>query len=208
VPVTPYAQLIHRSCGHRGAYGTRGAVEQHHRKLGGQGQHGWRVRAMPADEYRAAQAAGPGERCPACTGPAQGPAAAPADPMNDEAMLAAVDLVRRSGARNVDVGYLHEGRPVAEADWYAHAQYRGARITSEHHVGPVEALEGLAERVLTGAKCGGCGGLVALRDDGAYAFDVILADGTSWTTEQAAAAGLCHWRRVGARWRMGCEETP
>lgn len=128
------------------------------------------------------------------------------DGIDDDALVAAVDLVGRAGAHQFEVGYLNDGVPVAEADWYAHAQYQGRRIIVEHHTGPVEAAEALALRVLTGAKCGHCGALVALNDDGAFAFDSAeMADGTRWTAEEAAAAGQCRWRRVGRRWVRGCD---
>ncbi|WP_433225501.1 hypothetical protein [Actinomadura formosensis] len=125
---------------------------------------------------------------------------------DDDALLAAVDLVGRTGATNFQIGYLHDGVPADQAGWYAHAQYRGARITAEDHRHPVEAAEALARRLLDGAKCAHCGGLVALSDDGAMAYNTRLVDGTRWTVEQATAAGLCHWRRVGPRWERGCEQ--
>ncbi|MCK2214266.1 hypothetical protein MF672_010755 [Actinomadura sp. ATCC 31491] len=125
--------------------------------------------------------------------------------MDDDALKAAVDLVGRTGATGFEIGYLRDGVPVEEAGWYAHAQYRGARITSEEHRGPIEAVEALARKLLTGAKCTHCKKLVALSDDGAIAYNGLLADGTRWTVEQARAAGQCRWRRIGPRWVRGCE---
>lgn len=126
--------------------------------------------------------------------------------IDQDALVAAIDLVGRAGAGQFQVGYLHDDVPVAAADWYAHAQYKGRRIIVEHHVGPVEAAEALAVRILTGAKCAGCQSLVALNDDGAFACDdAEMADGTRWTAEEAAAAGQCRWRRVGRRWVRGCD---
>jgi hypothetical protein len=123
---------------------------------------------------------------------------------DQEILIACVDLVGRSGARDMEIGYLHDNVPQAEAGWWAHAQYRGARIAVEDQPGPTQAAQALAEKILTGAKCA-CGRLVALHPDGAVAFDeTTLADGTRWTIEQAAAAGQCRWRRVGSRWEMGC----
>lgn len=121
-------------------------------------------------------------------------------------MTATADLVGRSGARNLEIGYLHEDVPVEEAGWYAHARYQGARIIAEDHRGPVEALEALARRILTGAKCTHCGGLVALSDDGAYYMGDTLADGSRWSRRQARSAGLCRWRRMGPKWVRGCEK--
>jgi hypothetical protein len=126
--------------------------------------------------------------------------------LDEDAGIAAVDLVGRSGARQIEVGYLHDNVPTEQAGWYAHAQYRGVRITEEDHRGPVEAVEALARRILTGARCAHCGGLVALSDDGAIAYpNARMADGTVWTEQQIRAAGQCRWTRETRRWKRGCE---
>lgn len=121
----------------------------------------------------------------------------------DAIITAAADLVERSGATDFEIGHLHDDVPVAEAGWYATAVFRGAKITEEGG-GPTEAAEALAIRLLTGAKCR-CGRLVALAPGGAMAFNATMADGTTWTVEEARAAGQCRWRRVGERWQRGCE---
>lgn len=87
----------------------------------------------------------------------------------EDAIVAAVDLVGRTGARGLEFGYLDDPVP-GRIDWYAHAQYAGARVTVEHQRGPLEAVETLAHRLLTGARCVHCGGLVALSDEGAVAY--------------------------------------
>lgn len=126
--------------------------------------------------------------------------------MDDDALRAAVELVGRTGATSFEIGYLHEDVPVEEAAWYAHAQYKGARITVENKASPVEAAEGLARRLLAGAQCQHCRKLVTLSDAGAMARDTVLTNGTRWTAEQqAAAGGLCRWRRMGSTWKRGCE---
>jgi hypothetical protein len=113
-------------------------------------------------------------------------------PPADDAFIAAVDLTGRTGARQLEVGYLHDDVPAEQAGWYAHAQYRGARITVEDHAGPVQALEALAWRLLTGAQCQHCHGLVALEAGGAVAFpNARLVDGRDWPLEQAAATRQC-----------------
>jgi hypothetical protein len=120
--------------------------------------------------------------------------------MDEDAIWAAVDLAGRAGARQLQVGYLHEDVPPEQAGWYAHALYRGARVTEEDHRGPVEALDALARRLFTGARGTHCGGLVALSDTGAVGFPgVPRPDGSTWTEEQIRAAGRCHWGRVGPR---------
>jgi hypothetical protein len=126
--------------------------------------------------------------------------------MDEDAAVAACDLVGRTGARKLQVGYLHEDVPAEDAGWYAHAQYRGARVTEEDHRGPVEAVEALARRLLTGAKCR-CGRLAALTDDGAIAYPgAVLADGTVWDEAAILAAGQCRWTRMGRKWQPSCPE--
>ncbi len=112
----------------------------------------------------------------------------PDEPAVDEdALLAAVDLVGRSGGTDFEVGYLHDNVPVEKAAWYAHAQYRGARITAENHPGPVEAAEALARQVLKGAQCTHCKRTVSLGGTGTKV--------------------ICRWRREGRKWIRGCERT-
>lgn len=128
---------------------------------------------------------------------------------DDDAVQAAADLVGRSGARELEIGYLHDDVPSEQAGWYAKVTYRGSRLIEEDHRGPVEACEALARRILLGAKCAHCGGLVALSDDGAVAFaQAHMADGTTWTAKQAMATKQCRWRRHGNRWVRGCETAP
>ena len=125
--------------------------------------------------------------------------------LDEDAVLACADLVGRTGAKEFQIGYLHDEPPH---QWYAHAQYRGTRITEEHCSGPSEAADALCRRLLTGAKCAHCGGLVALSGAGAVAYgNPVMADGSTWSAAEAAAAGQCRWRRMGAKWVMGCETT-
>lgn len=104
-----------------------------------------------------------------------------------DAALDLIDLIGRTGARSMKVGYLHDDVPPQQADWYAHAQYRGARVVSAHHRGPVEALEALARRLLGGGTCTHCRRTIALAGD----------DATH-----------CRWTRRGAKWVRGCEAAP
>lgn len=126
--------------------------------------------------------------------------------LNDR-LIAAVDLVGRSGAREFEAGYLHDDVPLEEADWWASALYKGTKIQVEHEKSPIDAAEALAFRILTGSKCNHCQKLVALSDDGAFAFiDAHLIDGTEWKAKDVARLGQCRWRRVGDRWVRGCEQ--
>ena len=122
--------------------------------------------------------------------------------LDEDALIAAADLIGRTGARGFEIGYLHDDVPVAEQGWYAFAQFQGARVTVEG-AGPVEAAEGLARKLLTGGRCR-CGKLVALSDDGAVAFGGRMTDGSTWTLDEAAAAGQCRWTRMGNRWVSAC----
>jgi hypothetical protein len=125
---------------------------------------------------------------------------------DEDAVKACADLVARTGARSFEVGYLHEGVPAAEAGWYATAVYRGAKLTAEDKTSPAEACDALADRLLSGAQCQHCKGLVALSDDGAFAFrKATLATGQRWDAEDAAKAPQCRWTRTGARWERGCK---
>jgi hypothetical protein len=98
-------------------------------------------------------------------------------------IVAAADLVSRMGASQFEIGYIHEDRPMQESAWYAHAQYRGARVIVDEQSSPMDAAEGLARRLLTGARCG-CGRKVVM--------------------ERLGKAGECRWRREGAVWVSAC----
>jgi hypothetical protein len=104
-----------------------------------------------------------------------------------DAIRAATDLVDRTGARELDLGYW-DGALPGQAYWFAHVEYAGARVSVENHRGPAEALEALARRLLTGTHCPHCGRPVTLTTD-----------------EDAAEDRRCHYRRVGPRWVRGCE---
>lgn len=123
----------------------------------------------------------------------------------DDQVTAACELVGRTGARGLEVGYLHEDVPAHLADWWAGARYRGAVITTEHHASPAAALTALAVRLLTGAKCGHCRGLVALDGAGATWYrDGVHSDGST-IDETTARTRQCLWHRDGPTWVRGCQ---
>jgi hypothetical protein len=128
----------------------------------------------------------------------------PAGPGAEDAVKACADLVGRTGAKSFECGYLHENVPVAEAGWYATAVFKGAKITAEDKASPAEACHELAVRLLSGGQCQHCKKLITLNPFGAMTRDVTLTDGRRWTADEQAQAGLCHWRREGARWVRGC----
>lgn len=99
---------------------------------------------------------------------------------------AAVDLVGRSGASDLELGYLHDEVPSEEAGWWASANYKGAKIFVEGHKGPVAAAQALAEKVLDGALCVHCNKQVTL--------------------VPPPIPEYCLWEKEGSRWVRGCEE--
>lgn len=109
----------------------------------------------------------------------------PAD-FDDDAFDAAVDLIGRTGAREFEVGYLHDDVPSDRADWYAHAQYHGTRIVADKHRGPVEAAEALARRLMAGGMCTHCHGTITL------------------SSARPRKGKACRWTRRGRRWERGC----
>lgn len=132
-----------------------------------------------------------------------------APPFDEDILLATVELVGRTGAKNFEIGWLNDpGEPAYEKhgpQWWVKAQYKGARIQVEDFADPNSACDALAVRLLTGAKCK-CRKLVALASSGAIAYDdVRMADGSVWTFAEAERAGQCRWRRRGKHWRRGCE---
>lgn len=108
---------------------------------------------------------------------------------DQDAFNAAADLVCRAGARKLEFGYVNDNDNVLadEADWYASAQYHGARIIVEHYRSPVDATEALARRLLSGGLCTHCRRRIALDDN--------------------TAGERCRWTRVGPKWVRGCEAT-
>ncbi len=123
--------------------------------------------------------------------------------LDEDAVIACADLVGRTGATEFQIGYLSDTAPH---QWYAHARYKGARISADDQPGPVEAADALSRRLLTGAQCQHCKGLVTLSNDGAPAYSrAHLVDGTPWNAEESGGASSCRWRRMGPKWTMGCE---
>lgn len=100
---------------------------------------------------------------------------------DQDALFAAIGLVKRSGGASFELGYLHDDVPIEEAGWWAAVHFRGARLTVENEKGPVQAAEALARRLLDGALCRRCG------------KPIRLGDGEG-----------CRWTRQGVEWVPGC----
>lgn len=105
--------------------------------------------------------------------------------LSEDVVVACADLVGRAGARDFEIGSIHDDVPVEEAGWYATAKYQGARIQVQDHRSPSAAALALAERLLRGGMCR-CGNPVALAD----------------------AQPGCRWRLMGKRWEPGCDAPP
>lgn len=105
--------------------------------------------------------------------------------INEDAVIACAKLVGRAGARDFQIGYLHDDVPAEEAGWYATAFYQGMRISADDHKSPTLAATALAERLLRGAMC-------------RCLKPVSLAD----------TRPGCRWRLVGADWKPGCDVPP
>ena len=103
--------------------------------------------------------------------------------LDEEALQAGIDLCGRSGARSIEIGFQNEdATSIEDADWYATASLKGARLSAEHKEDPVEAVEALARKVLRGARCRRCGKTIKL----------------------GRTSSGCRWTRDGERWKPGC----
>lgn len=102
--------------------------------------------------------------------------------MNGDVIVACADLIDRCGATEFEIGFLHDDVPAAEAGWYAHAKFKGGRLTVEDHASPSAAALALGERLLAGGRCR-CGQPVTLDED----------------------RPGCRWRLMGKRWEPGCD---
>lgn len=102
--------------------------------------------------------------------------------LDEDALIAAVDLVGRSGSAGFELSY--DDDDPNDVKWSAQAKYRGARIIREGFRDPV-AVEALARRLLTGALCRRCGKPISLAGP-------------------RKSKSKCRWTRQGARWEPGC----
>ena len=103
-----------------------------------------------------------------------------------DVVKAVFHLAERSGARDCEIGYLHDDVPSEQAGWFGAAQFRGARIMVGDQSSPDAAALALATRLLAGAVCR-CGKPVTTVDD---------------------KPDRCRWRLVGDRWTPGCDVPP
>lgn len=116
-----------------------------------------------------------------------------------DAVVACAEIVGRSGGREFQLGWLYDDEepppgwpegvsvPIEEQQWYATARWKGALLKG---VGthPAAACLALAERILHGGQCLGCGKTVNLRPHFGH-----------WSS------GNCNWRLEGKHWVRGCD---
>jgi hypothetical protein len=77
------------------------------------------------------------------------------DPTLDPRFLAAVQLLKRTGAQTFRIGYSDEddGPPTV---WYAVAEWPGNKAEADASIDPVDAVLRLCERVIDGGQCTHC----------------------------------------------------
>jgi hypothetical protein len=78
-------------------------------------------------------------------------------------MLAATDLVRRTGAKQVQIRFHDDEQPVL---WMAVALYKDGRSEVAAALNPVRAMLRLCEQLVDGGKCTHCGRPTGLEPDG------------------------------------------
>lgn len=117
----------------------------------------------------------------------------------EDAIIAAAELIGRSGAQQFELGWLYDDEepppgwpegvavPVEEQGWYATARYKGALLKGEGNH-PAEACERLATRVLHGGQCVNC----------KQSINLMPEEG-NWSD------GNCNWHREGKHWLRGCD---
>lgn len=127
--------------------------------------------------------------------------------------VALADLIARTGARNLEIGYINDDPPH---QWYARAQYNGDRIIAQDHDTPVDATDALAALILDGGRCTNCLGITVTQTS-ANARKPIQVDGRPVTAhlpraqqrriERADSKSKppCVWKRDGKAWRRGCD---
>jgi len=74
-------------------------------------------------------------------------------PLHFRHAVALTDLIGRTGATDLELGYLSDTEPYG---WWAKANYAGRRLYVEHHAVADLALVDLARRIVDGGTCLRC----------------------------------------------------
>ena len=96
--------------------------------------------------------------------------------IEQKAVLAAADLVGRSGARRFEFGYLNAQGLAFERDgpmWWASAIFKGRRLGVEGQPSPGMACTLLVGQIIDGGQCTKCGEVSTVSGDGpcVWTFD-------------------------------------
>lgn len=112
--------------------------------------------------------------------------------LDQDALLAAVDVINRAGALEFEVGYLDDTAEAQDARWWASARWNGTKVLVENHTDPGAAAEALARKLLEGGQCTHCAGTITLSPAN--------------RAMRRANPQLCPWTRQGLRWVRGCAQ--
>lgn len=72
-------------------------------------------------------------------------------------VVAAIELLGRTGVGEVEFAYDEEDAYPEKVLWWAKGNWRGTRVYSAHFPYPAQALEDVLSRVINGGKCARCG---------------------------------------------------
>jgi hypothetical protein len=82
--------------------------------------------------------------------------------LDEPKLLAAIDFIRRTGARSVQVRYSDDEEPVV---WFVVASFDGDRHEVDASLHPTRAALRLCERLADGGQCRHCGRPTGLEPD-------------------------------------------
>lgn len=110
--------------------------------------------------------------------------------LDTDAAVAAVGVIGRMGALDVEVGYLDDTERSQDARWWASARWNGTKVQVAKHQRPDQALEALARQLMEGGTCTHCGQRIHL--------------GGAPAGLRRRHPRLCAWKRQGREWVRGC----
>lgn len=109
---------------------------------------------------------------------------------DDHALADAVEMVGRTGAKSITIGWLVDDPPPDVANWYASAEFRAGTMVTDPQMTPRLAAEALADILRSGARCRFCGKRIA------------------WgARRKSERQRWCLWTKAGGGWVRGCPAT-
>lgn len=92
-------------------------------------------------------------------------------------LIAAVELLTRTGVGDVEVAYDEDDHFPDKVLWWAKGNWDGTRVYSAHFPYPAQAVEDLLAKVLNGGMCRRCQGttVVGVIIDGPYCCFTLTA---------------------------------